>query len=201
MKLRETLERSDTLDRKLSDLVFNLKLPNSDRCRAAGGAFMVALDAHTSIIRLLRAGNTPSAFMLSRSIWEAVVRGFWLFESASDVQLAKFIEDRLDRKSWHMIQDLEASGGFDANTLSEIHAANSKRLNAMNHVGGPLIVRCNSERGVEYNFTDQEKMECLNHASAIAALAAVGLAQLADDITLGQRIFALQDELFGQHSI
>lgn len=192
------LEHAERIDAELTRLLNDLDLINTDRRRLAAGAFMVALDVHTSIARLVRCGNHPSAFILSRSIWEATVRGFWLLECASDEQLDAFVNDALDRKTFHMIRDLEATGSFEPDTLSSIHANNWIRLNAMNHVGGPLIVRCNSERGIEYNFDEAEIVECLGNASANALLSAIGLAQSAVNPELGRAIFGLRADAFGQ---
>ncbi|KXU32322.1 hypothetical protein A0J57_11170 [Sphingobium sp. 22B] len=196
VNLSKAVERSEWVDHQLSRLIQNLELIATDRHRLAGGAFMVALDVHSAIAALTRRNNLPSAFMLSRSIWEAIVRGFWLLECASDEQIKKFIDDTSNQKTWNMIQDLEAKGSFDSDTLSSIHAHNSRRLNAMNHVGGPLLVRCNSERGIEFNFDSDEIGECLGNACANALLAALGLAQAAADEELGKAVFKVQTDAF-----
>ena len=191
------LKRAERIDKELWKLLDGLDLMNSDRHRLAAGAFMVAMDVHASIFVLIKRGNHPSAFVLSRSIWEATIRGYWLLKCATDEQLESFINDKSDRKTWHMIRELEQSGGFTADTLSSIHSSNWKKLNAMNHVGGPLVVRCNSERGIENNFEVPEILECLGHASSNALLAAVGLTQAANKFELGKAIFDLQADAFG----
>lgn len=196
MKVRHAVERSERIDCELNRLIENLKLIATDRHRVAGGAFMVALAVHTAISGLIRQGNTPVAFILSRSIWEATVRGFWLLECATDEQIQKFIADNSDQKTWHMIKDLETKGSFEPDTLSSINARNSRRLNAMNHVGGPLLVRCISERGIELNFDDDEKVECLDNASTLAILAAHGIAQAAVNGKAAQAILKLQSDEF-----
>jgi hypothetical protein len=196
VKVLHAVERSERIDTELKRLIPDLELIATDRRRLAGGAFMVAMDIHSAIAALIRRGNIAAGFVLSRSIWEATVRGFWLLECASDEQIQKFINDTSDRKTWHMIADLEAIGSFDANTLSSIHSQNSRRLNAMNHVGGPLLVRCNSERGIEFNFDDDEVIECLGNASANALLSAVGLAQAAANDVVAEAIFKVQTEAF-----
>lgn len=192
----QAVERSERIDCELNKLIEGLELIATDRRRVAGGAFLVALAVHTAISALIRQGNTPVAFILSRSIWEATVRGFWLLECATDGQIQKFIADTSDRKTWDMIKDLEATGSFEPDTLSSINAHNSRRLNAMNHVGGPLLIRCNSERGIELNFDDCEKIECLENASALAILSALGIAQAAVNSEVAQAIFKIQSAEF-----
>lgn len=194
--VRSALERAERIDRDIWKLIDGLDLIPTNRRRLSAGAFMIAIDIHSSMASLVRQGHYPTAFILSRSIWEATIRGFWLLECATEEQLDRFVEDKAAVKTWPMIRALEESGSFEADTLSSIHANNWPRLNAMNHIGGPLVMRCNSESGVEYNFEGEEIVECLGNASVNALLSAAGLAQAAVNPELGKAIFELQVDVF-----
>lgn len=190
------LVRAERVDRDLTKLLNGLDLIGTDRLRLAAGALMIALDIHTSIAQLVRARLYPTAFILCRSLWEATVRGYWLFNCATDEQLARFVDDKLDYKIACMINALEQSGAFEVNALTEIHRHNWARLNAMTHVGGPLVVRCNSSDGVQHNFDNAEIVECLGYATAIALLAATGVAEVSNNIAIGTAIATLNLEAF-----
>lgn len=196
MGLASALEAAERIEREAGALLNGLSLIPTKRRRLAGGALLIALDIQGTITAAIRHRHYPSAFILSRSIWEAMVRGFWLLECAEEEQLDRFENDKLNMKTFEMIKSLESAGSADASTLSHIHSSNWKRLNAMNHVGGPLVVRCNSEDGVAYNFDPDELVECLNHASSIALLSGMGVAQAAVNTEVCHALFRLQTELF-----
>lgn len=191
MDLRGAIERAERIDTKLRAMTEGLELIPTNRRRLAGAAFMVVLDIHAEMPSLVRRGNVGIAFILLRSIWEATVRGFWLLECATDDQIGRFIADTLGRKTWDMIADLE-NGSFDKATLSSIHSHNSRKLNAMNHIGGPLLVRYNSESGIEPNFDHEEIAECLANATTNALLSAIGLAQAAVNNEIAAAVVKIQ---------
>lgn len=89
---------------------------------------MLALDIHIATAVPMRRGSIPSAFILSRTIWGATVRGFWPLECAREEQIQKFIAHASGRKTWQMIEEWEARKSFDFKTLSGICSNNSRRL-------------------------------------------------------------------------
>lgn len=194
MDLSAALTRAATIDREISLLLDGIELLNTDRRRLAGGAFAIALDIHSSIAVLIERGNYPTAFIASRSLWEAYIRGCWLLKCATDDQLTRFAQDKLNLKTWPMIEALESEGGFEKETLSKLHENNWPRLNAMNHISGPLVVRFNSESGIEANFDDDEILECLTHASNLALLAASGVAEAAVNHDVMMKLWDVQQQ-------
>ena len=185
--LAEAKEAHDALCR----LVDGQELPATLRGRLAAGCFWIALDLHAAIILLIERGMIASAFVLSRPIWEALIRGLWLSECADGEALLRFKDDKDSLKPWPMIQALEQKDAFDSRVLSKVHEADKQRLNTTTHIGGPLAVRCNSGEAIENNFDPAEITECLNNANAIAGLAALGIARLSDNGEMAERLLDL----------
>lgn len=187
----EALDHARTFHRQLCELVDGLDVPANLRMRLSGGCCWIAFDLHAAIITCIERELVASAFVLSRPIWEALIRGLWLVECADDAALLRFQDDKSIPKPWTMIQDLEQTEGFDIGILSKVHANNKSRLDSMTHIGGPLAIRCNTSEHIASNFEPEEIVECLNHANSVAGLAALCLSRLADDGALALRLLEL----------
>lgn len=196
MDLDAALKQSAFVDQAITSLVNRVSMVNTDRRRLSGGAFLVALDIHASMLSLAQRGNYPSMFILSRPIWEANIRGYWLLKCATDDQLTLFLKDRDKLKAWKMIEELEAAGSFERGSLSAIHSNNWPRLNTMTHVSGPLIARCNSTKEIAYDFDAGEIIEVLQNGTAVAILAACGIAESAVDHAMALELSNLMRDTF-----
>jgi len=95
----------------------------------------VAFEHHDAIIVLVDHNGYGSAFAPMRFFFEAYVRGMWLLECASDVELDRFQQEKLDRTFGALIQDIEKLQGFSSGVLSTAKKQKWGLLNSFTHSG------------------------------------------------------------------
>lgn len=145
MDLDRTLEDSDALAEELLALV-DLPLCNDTaRVNIADTACSLAFEHWHSVRLLLAGGLLPSALVVHRSQFEAILRSIWLTYAASDADVAKLAADlnleseqaaKNISQTQRMIDDLAKSGPAEAHAALARFKDNSwKALNSYAHVG------------------------------------------------------------------
>ena len=145
MELDRALDESDALAGELLALV-DLPLCNdSTRVDVADVACSLAFEHWHSVRLLLRGGLLPSALVVHRSQFEAIVRSIWLTHAASDSDVAKLtanldLESEQSAKNisqaQHMMDALAKSGPKEAYAALARFKDNSwKALNSYAHAG------------------------------------------------------------------
>lgn len=71
----------------IDDHTAGLSLPADERSQLAVGCFDVALEHQAAMVLLHHSGLYGSALALLRVLSESVVRGLWLHDCATDVEL------------------------------------------------------------------------------------------------------------------
>ena len=145
MLLDHALEESDALAEELLALV-DLPLCNdSDRLAVADVACSLAFEHWHALRLMLRARLLPSALVVHRSQFEAVLRSVWLTYAASDTEVSKLTAS-LDLESEQaakniaaaqiMMEALARSGPKEAHAALARFKDNSwKALNSYAHAG------------------------------------------------------------------
>jgi hypothetical protein len=145
MDLALALEKSDAIADELLRII-DLPLCNdTNRVEVADIACSLALEHWHAIRALLRAGLLPSALVVHRAQFEAILRSVWLTYAASDSDVAKLTAN-LDLESeqaaknisqtQHMMEALETSGPKEAHAALARFKDNSwKALNSYAHAG------------------------------------------------------------------
>lgn len=166
-------------------------LPASSKVRAAASCLAISQDHHHGIVILLDHQRYSSAFALVRVALEAYVRGEWLAACASDEQVDCFWNGEEPPRFGELLAQLEATETFEAMVLSKIKKIRWRQMCAYTHTGGLHIQRWNTEGGIEPNYSEQEIREVLSFAETIGALAVIGVASLASDVSAATRVLEL----------
>jgi hypothetical protein len=145
MNISRALEESDAIAEELLSLV-DLPLCNdSARVAIAGVACSLAFEHWHSVRLLLQGGLLPSALVVHRAQFEAILRSVWLTYAASDTDVSKLTAN-LDLDSeqaaknisptQHMMDALAKSGPKEAHVALARFKDNSwKALNSYAHAG------------------------------------------------------------------
>ena len=168
--------------------VHEKSLPASNRTRAAGACYAIAQDHHHAIVLLVEHQLYASSFALLQCEFEAYVRGQWLAHCASDVQIDKYLRGWEPPKIDELLASVEQTPGFSEKVLSRVKAQGWKTMCAFTHTGGLHIQRWNTSDGIEPNYTPEEVLEVLGFTEAFGALAVLGIAELANDAGMAERI-------------
>lgn len=158
-------------------------LPATSRVRAAASCLAIAQDHHHGIVVLLDHHRYASAFALVRVALEAYVRGEWLAACASEDQVDDFWKGEEPPRFGELLTQLEATETFEEMVLSKIKKNRWRQMCAYTHTGGLHVQRWNTKSGIEPNYSEQEIREVLSFAETIGALAVIGVASLANDVS------------------
>ncbi len=145
MPLNRALEESEAIAEELLVLVGLPLCNDSDRVAIADVACSLAFEHWHSLRLLLKARLLPSALVVHRSQFEAVLRSVWLTYAASDAEVSKLAAS-LDLESeqaakniaqaQHMMEALANSGPKQAHEALARFKDNSwKALNSYAHAG------------------------------------------------------------------
>ena len=119
-----------------------------------------AIEHHAAILLLMRSGLVGSAFALTRSITEILVRGVWLTVCATDEQVMKFVkQDKIDPTFAQMSEAIDKTCGVDF--FADLKIKTWSALNSYTHTGMlqvgrrfagdallPVLHRCRENRSV-----------------------------------------------------
>jgi hypothetical protein len=189
------LQNAEKLVEWLRLAVHDQTLPASLRVRAGASCFGIAQDHHHSIVVLLRHQLYSSSFALLRVEFEAYVRGLWLSLCASENDVQTFLSGSEPPKIKPLLSAIEQMGGFDEKVLSGIHRRMWGSMCAYTHTGGLHVQRWNTAEAVEPSYDAAEIEEVLQFAECIAAMSALGLAQLSGNSILSQRVLQRMNSL------
>lgn len=195
MRLHHALEESDAIAEELLALV-DLPLCNeSDRVAIADVACSLAFEHWHSLRLLLHARILPSALVVHRSQFEAILRSVWLTYAASDAEVSKLTAS-LDLESEQaakniaqaqlMIEALAKSGPKEAHAaLSRFKDDSWKALNSYAHAGiHPL-------RRHADGYPEPLMLNVLCNANGLAVLSAMQAAVLGGEQPLQRKVLQL----------
>ncbi len=145
MEPRDIFDDSDTLASELLAVIDLPLLNNSAKVRTSDVACSLALEHWHSARTLLRAGFLPSALVVHRAQFEALVRSIWIAYAASDDHISK-LTSTLSQESEQaaknmpqvaeMMQDLAKKAPPQAyEALSSFKDNSWKALNSYAHAG------------------------------------------------------------------
>jgi hypothetical protein len=174
----------------LGEAIHECNLPATNRARAAAGCLAVAQDHHHAVVVLLDHQRYASSFALIRVAFEAYIRGEWLAMCASDNEIKSFIQGKEPPKLGTLLRNLEQTDAFNELVLSHIKRNAWNTMCAYTHTGGLQIQRWNTPEGIEPAYDEAELREVLEFAEAIGSLAVVGVAWLAKDMQIAEKVLA-----------
>jgi hypothetical protein len=165
-------------------------LPANDRVRSAGGCLAISQDHYHAIVVLLDHDLFASSFALLRCAFEAYIRGEWLALCATDAEVVLFIAGSEPPPIRSLIESLERTPAFDEKVLSRIKSQSWNAMCAYTHTGGLHVQRWNTAEAIEPNYSSDEIKEVLSFAEAVGSLAVVGVAHLANDQVVAEKVLS-----------
>ncbi len=143
-----------------------------ERSMLAIGCFDVALE-HQAAIALLHSSELyGSELALIRVLAESLVRGLWLLLCATDQQLQKFKNGKLDSTFAELVANVEEKMGTSNGVLSGFKTTAWVALNGFTHTGFHQVSRRHSLGRVEENYFEDELAKALGVAGALGLVAA-----------------------------
>jgi hypothetical protein len=183
----------------LSLKLHDIPMSNTIRNRVAGACFSITLE-HQAAVLLLIERKPPihsSAYALVRPVFESYVRGMWLSHCATDEKIENFAKGKAsplpDTKS--LIDAVEKAGGFDKKQLSNTYLKNWSDFCEYTHTGSLQVQRWNTQEAVEPSYPEDEVLEVIRFTSAIAILAAISVASMANNQALAQELLIKAKEI------
>ena len=198
MRIPEEIRKSEQLIQWLDSKIDGLEISSEDRFRVAAGCLDMVLEHQKAIVLLTAYNLFGSAAALIRSIFESYVRGCWLLYCASDNQIDKFKNEKLDMKLYQFIEDLEKHEAFSGGTLSHVKKTSYKTMNSFTHSGFFQVVRRNTDSTIEPNYSDKELIDALETADSFAILTAIAIADMGKNQNLALEVFEKGKKYFDE---
>lgn len=156
--------------------------------------FDVAIEHQNAIVMLCANRHFGSAFALVRILFEACVRGVWLWRCATDQELSEYnLDKRLD---FHLIlAQVEKVYGFDCGVLGKVKERHWKAMNSYTHTGVRQLNQRLASDSLGPNYQDDEILEVLGFASTMCLFAAQQIALLSGDLSLANEMTEKTGEL------
>ena len=181
MKLAENLSRSRGLAIWVGKRLSGLPYPTEDKNKLACACFDMVFEHNRSILELINKRLNGTASSLLRLVFDSYVRGEWLYRCASDKEVEQYQVDRLNKKFWQLIEDIENTPGYEEKLLSKSKELNWRKLNSLTHSGiAQLSHRFNGEYQ-EPNYSEEELNVVINYAKALVFFSILSVAEISDD--------------------
>jgi hypothetical protein len=128
---------------EISSVLDGMKVNNSDRETMSVMLHDVVFDNQKAIYDLVNLGHIGPASALLRVLFEAHVKGIWLYSCATDEQISQFKKDSIksainpkwELKFYEMIDAIEAKNPNLNGSLRRFKEAHWKGLNSLTHSG------------------------------------------------------------------
>lgn len=173
--IKQAEQVAQTPDRRID----GLEVGSALRFRLAGGCLDVALEHHKAVVLLIARSLHGSAFSIIRLMFEAYVRGVWLHQCATEAELKDFAEDRLSPRFTALVTAVETLEGFSGGELMVAKRRSWQAMCSFTHTGFQQVVRRNTETTLEPAYEEDELIEVLGFANAIALMAALEISHMA----------------------
>lgn len=175
----ELINKSEKLIQWVDSKIHGLEISADDRTRIAAGCHDVAMEHQKSIVLLVANSLYGSAFSLVRLIFEAYIRGVWLYRCATKKEVEKFKKGKIEKTVGQRISEVENIEGYEVGTLSKAKETSWKNMNSYTHSGFNQVVSRITESSIEPNYNDEEIRQCLYFASTIGLMSAIEVTLMA----------------------
>src|SRR5437016_7286257 len=108
------------------------KFPDDERTMLVVAFVDQGIEHHAAILFLMRSGFDGSAFALTRSVTEILVRGVWMLGCATDEQVKKFVKhDKIEQTFGELSEAVDKTAGLEY--FSEFKKHSWDTLNSYAH--------------------------------------------------------------------
>jgi len=182
--LRAALQQSVDVAHWINDNFSHIALPGEGREQMAYACWDAALEHYDSIVRLAYWERYGTILALLRVLFEALIRGCWFAQCATDDQLGQFrYRDALpDGYTFEtLIREFERAVGSDIGALLKLKKDWWNQMNSYTHTGMHQMSRRFRDGTIGPNYSADAVVEGLNTASLLALFAATQIAATAKD--------------------
>jgi hypothetical protein len=123
------------------------------------------IEHHAAILFLMRGGFDGSAFALTRSVTEILVRGVWMLACATDEQVQKFLKDDAIDHSFGELSEI-VDRTCNVEYFSEFKKRSWKTLNSYAHTGMLQLGRRFQGNKLTPSYSDAERIEVIRAITA-----------------------------------
>jgi hypothetical protein len=143
----------------------------------------LVIEHQSAIALLIQAKRTGSAFALARPIFEAMVKGLWLFHCANDAQLERCAKGKEMEKVMPLLENLMLIDlpPVITRSLQQVKSRYWKTLSSLTHIGHTQIRHWLNPQGVKPNYPAEALDELANFASFMVLVAGRELAMRASN--------------------
>jgi len=143
----------------------------------------LALEHHFAISSLVESKMLSSAFALARPLFEALVKGLWLFYCATDEQLERYASGKELDQIGPLLDDLNGRPiePIVLHSLSLVKTKYWKTLSSLTHIGHTQLRNWINPTGVAPGYPSAAVHELANFASFMALTVGRELALRADN--------------------
>ncbi len=173
-----------SLDEKMD----GLKVAGTVNAIASAALLHLSLEHFGAIVVLLKNQLNGSAAALVRLQYEALIRGMYFYQCASESEAEKFFAGGEPPKIGVMIERLEEKPGFTSGILSRVHLREWSAMNSYTHGGSAQVQRRYSGSELANDYTEADRMDILKAAKGIAFVAATHTALACGSLDIARKL-------------
>ena len=171
MSVDDLITQSKEIDSWLDRNIDSLEIAATDRLRLAAACFD-QVHEHVKAVRLLLEQRlVGSAFSLVRPTFETFVRGLWLHYCATDKEVKRFQQDKLNKSLREIVQAIELKETYNVCVLGRVARDYWRAMCSYAHGGYLQAVRHITAEHIEPSYSDEEIESVIRFVSAFALLA------------------------------
>jgi hypothetical protein len=172
MNSDEALEKATQLIRGLDKKFDGLRVEGGVDARASAACLHLSFEHFGAIVVLLQSKLNGSAAALVRLQYEAVIRGMYFYQCASEGQAEKFFAGIEPPKIKVMIEALEKKPGFTSGVFSRVHQREWKTMNSYTHGGSAQVQRRFAGADLVNHYSESDRLDILKAANGMVLMAA-----------------------------
>lgn len=189
------IEQSEKMIQWEDNKIDGLEFKVNGRRELVASSLDVALEHQKAIIMLIANKYYGSAFSLIRILFETYVRSLWLNYCATEKDLDDFKKNKLRKKFYELISDVEKIEGYNGGTLSKAKKAGWAAMNSFTHSGYTQIERRFGKSSIEPNYDEKEIDEAINFTNATGLLCCLEISFLTNDEVFMQELLEKMKEI------
>jgi hypothetical protein len=184
MNLEAKLSALRNLVRWIDDNTRGIEIDGDRKQQIACACFDTAIEHQAAIALLCDYQLFGSVHAMMRILVEAVTRGLWILHCATDAELGRFEQGRIDKSFGVLTAEIEAAIGAYKPTLSQMKSNAWRAMNDFTHTGYIQVTRRYGEGTLGPNYPQEDLLKCINAAGAYGLIASVQLAVMAEQDVL-----------------
>lgn len=172
MNSAESLKNAAQLMSSLDTKLDGLKVKGGADARVSAALLHLSLEHFGAIVVLLQHQLSGSAAALVRLQYEALIRGMYFYQCASESEAESFFAGAEPPKIKVMIERLEKKPGFTSGIFSRVHLREWKAMNSYTHGGSAQVQRGYSGSDLANHYSESDRLDILKAAKGMALVAA-----------------------------